>query len=224
MKEFELKLTLLSDATFGRGDGVAGLVDVEVQHDAAGLPYLGGRALKGLLGAECADIVFALDKAVPAQAERERWQRAATRLFGQSGARLTGEAIMRVGPARLPQDLHAALARDIEQGILTRVEVLDMLTTLRRQTAMDETGAPRKETLRALRVILRDTVFTSRLIFTEDPTSDDLALLAATVRALRRVGTGRNRGRGRVQAELLTSSGETVTGAYFADFRKAVQG
>ena len=47
---------------------------------------------------------------------------------------------MRVGPARLPLDLQAALARDIEHKALTRAEVLDMLTTLRRQTAMDETG------------------------------------------------------------------------------------
>jgi hypothetical protein len=224
MKDYTLKLTLLSDATFGRGDGVAGLVDVEVQHDEVGLPYLGGRALKGLLGAECDDIVFSLSKAIPAQPERERWQRAATRLFGQSGARLGGEALMRVGPARLPQDLHAALARDVENKILTRAEVLDMLTTLRRQTAMDETGAPRKETLRTLRVILRGIPFTSQIIFTEDPTADDLALLAATVKALRRVGTGRNRGRGRVRAELVTSAGETVTDAHLADFRKAVQG
>lgn len=131
---------------------------------------------------------------------------------------------MRVGPARLPRDLHAALARDIEKETLTRAEVLDMLTTLRRQTAMDETGAPRKETLRTLRVILRDTTFTSRLIFTEDSTADDLALLAATAKALRRVGTGRNRGRGRVRAELLASTGEAVTDVHFADFRKAVQG
>jgi hypothetical protein len=224
MKDYVLKLTLLSDATFGRGDGVAGLVDVEVQHDRAGLPYLGGRALKGLLGAECDDILFSLSKALPAQPERKRWQRAATRLFGQSGARLEGEALMRVGPAQLPQDLRTVLARDVEKETLTRAEILDMLTALRRQTAMDETGAPRKETLRTLRVILRGITFAAQLTFTQDPTADDLALLAATVKALRRVGTGRNRGRGRVRAELLTSTGETVTDAHLADFRKAVQG
>ncbi len=79
MKEYTLKLELLSDAVFGRGDGVAGLVDVEVQHDAYGLPYLGGRALKGLLGAECDDLVFALDKA-----GQKNWQAVADRLFGRS--------------------------------------------------------------------------------------------------------------------------------------------
>jgi len=218
MKEYTLKLELLSDAVFGRGDGVAGLVDVEVQHDAYGLPYLGGRALKGLLGAECDDLVFALDR--PGQKD---WQAVADRLFGQSGATARGQAILRIGPARLPDDLRAAIAWDVNEKWLTRAEVLETLTTVRRQTAMDpETGAPRKETLRALRLVLRGTIFTSRLTFTQEPTDDDLALLAATVKALRRAGTGRNRGRGRVQAELLDSTGQPVTDALFADFRKAV--
>lgn len=34
MTTLELHLKLLSDATFGRGDGVAGLVDAEVEHDS----------------------------------------------------------------------------------------------------------------------------------------------------------------------------------------------
>ncbi len=223
MRSYQLQLTLLSDATFGRGDGVAGLVDVEVQHDAVGLPYLGGRALKGLLGAECADLLFALKKIALAPEQKERWQKAALRLFGRSGSHLDGSAILRVGPARLPEDLRAALKRDVEQNVLTRADILDLFTTLRRQTALDESGAPRKETLRTLRVILSGTVFTATLTFSEDPTTDDLALLAATVKALRRVGTGRNRGRGRVCAELLDAAGNAITAVHFAAFRQGVQ-
>lgn len=226
MKEYTLKLKLLSDATFGRGDGVAGLVDVEVQHDRYGLPYLGGRALKGLLGAECDDLVFALDKA----GQGERWQATADRLFGRSGATMQGQAILRVGPARLPDDLRQAIALQIERekktrvpDPLTREDVLETLTTLRRQTAMDpETGAPLKETLRTLRLVLRGTSFTSRLTFLQEPEDDDLALLAATVKALRRAGTGRNRGRGQLQAELLDGAGQPVTDTFFETFRKAV--
>jgi len=219
MKEYTLKLELLSDAAFGRGDGVAGLVDVEVQHDRYGLPYLGGRALKGLLGAECDDLVFALDKA----GQGARWQAAADRLFGRSGATGQGQAILHIGPARLPDDLRAAVAWDVNKRRLVRAEVLETLTTVRRQTAMDpKTGAPLKETLRSLRLILRGTTFSSRLTFIQEPSDDDLALLAATVKALRRAGTGRNRGRGRLRAELLNSTGQPVTEALFADFRKAV--
>jgi CRISPR/Cas system CSM-associated protein Csm3 (group 7 of RAMP superfamily) len=225
MKDYTLELKLLSDTTLGRGDGVAGLVDVEVQHDRYGLPYLGGRALKGLLGAECDDLVFALDR--PGQ---RNWQAVADRLFGQPGAALRGRAILRFGPARLPADLRQAIAYQIESDKesnlddpLTREAVLETLTTLRRQTAMDPvTGAPLQDTLRALRLVLRGTVLTSRLAFRQEPTEDDLALLAATVKALRRAGTGRNRGRGRLRAELLDAAGQPVTDALFADFRKAV--
>lgn len=220
MKEYTLKLKLLSDTAFGRGDGVAGLVDVEVQHDAYGLPYLGGRALKGLLGAECDDLVFALDE----MGQGERWQAVADRLFGKSGATTEGQAILRIGPARMPDDLRAAIAWDVDSGRLTRAEVLETLTTLRRQTAMDPvTGAPRKETLRALRLILRGTTFVSRLTFLQEPSDDELALLAATVKALRRAGTSRNRGRGRLRAELLNDAGQPVTDTLFETFRKAVE-
>jgi hypothetical protein len=34
MSLYQLRIQLLSDATFGRGDGVAGLIDQEVEHDA----------------------------------------------------------------------------------------------------------------------------------------------------------------------------------------------
>lgn len=220
MIEYTLNIHLLSDATFGRGDGVAGLVDTEVQHDDVGLPYLGGRALKGLLAAECADLVYALSKQGNVQADR--WTTAAEQLFGHSGATLTGEALMRVGPAQLPRDLHDVLAQDIVNRRISRADVLETLTTLRRQTAMDESGAPRKKTLRTLRVILRDTMFSAQLAFATPPSDDALALLSATVKALRRAGTGRNRGRGKLQAALYDARGESVTDVLFERFRKAV--
>jgi hypothetical protein len=56
MTRYILKIKLESEAAFGRGDGVAGLVDAEVQHDDYGFPFLHGRTIKGLLVQECADI------------------------------------------------------------------------------------------------------------------------------------------------------------------------
>lgn len=221
MNQYRLRIRLLSDATFGRGDGVAGVVDAEAQHDVYGLPYLGGRSLKGLLGAECADIVYVLGLA--GEAQKERWKQAENRLFGDIGSGLAGAANLRVGPAELPPDLRAAIARDIKQKKITRAVVLESLTAIRRQTAMDaESGAPKDETLRTMRVILRETVFESDLCFVEPPTSDELALLAACVKAFRRGGTGRNRGRGRLTAELFDANGQPVTDILFSDFQKAV--
>lgn len=217
---YKLRLTLLSDATFGRGDGVAGLVDVEVQHDEVGLPFLGGRTLKGLLGAECADLVFALDRARPDQTNH--WAAVSERLFGRSGAGLKGQAILRVGAARLADDLRLALLDDVQRERLTPADVLETVTALRRQTAMDEWGVPLENALRTMRVVLRGTVFWASLDFVVDPAPDEQALMVACIKALRRAGTGRNRGTGRLRADLFDTDGRSVTDEMFQNFREAV--
>lgn len=218
-----LKFTLLSDATFGRGDGVAGVVDEEVQHDEHGLPFLNGRTLKGLLAAECAEILFALERIQPNQ--MARWNAAAQGLFGNHGSRADAIARLRVGDAQLPEDLRAALAEDFRRDKnLTRLDVLESLTAIRRQTAMDpETGAPLENTLRASRVILRGTPFWARLDFATSATDDELALLAACVKAFCRAGTSRTRGRGRLQAVLFRpDQPNAVTDQYLERLEKAV--
>lgn len=214
-----LKFILISDATFGRGDGIAGFIDAEVQHDLSGLPYLGGRTLRGLLNYECADILFAL-KERPAQ--KEIWTNVARRLFGNPGSSSDDAALMRVGDARLPQDLRRAIEAGIHQG-LPPDQVLASLTAIRRQTAIDEVGgAPLEGSLRSHRVILRQTPFEAELGFDEEPTPADLALLAACTKALRRAGSGRNRGRGELAARLNNAGGEDITGPCFAYFAQEV--
>lgn len=218
-------LTLHSDATFGRGDGVAGLVDEEVEHDAVtGLPFLRGRTLKGLLVEECANLLYALEgQGSPGLAD---FRKHARFLFGQAGSTLEDDALMRVGAALLPEELRAAVEADVKASPprLLPAEVLESLTAIRRQTAVDErTGAPDEGSLRSLRVVLRGTTLVARLDFHAPPDEDALALLAACVLALRRAGTGRNRGRGRLAARLC-DGGADVTDAHFARFRRAVLG
>ncbi|MBK8989899.1 MAG: RAMP superfamily protein [Chloroflexi bacterium] len=202
-KQYWLKIDLLSDTTLGRGDGVAGVVDAEVQHDAYGLPYLSGKTLKGLLAATCAELLAALEVALPGQIAT--WQQSAQQLFGAPGSLAEQMGGLHVGDAQLPSSLQQAVAYDIANGRWQREEVLASLTTLRRQTAMDaKTGAPRDETLRTVRVILRDTSFVAQLDFVDEaPSSNTLALLAACAKVLRRAGTDRNRGRGRIRVQLF---------------------
>ncbi len=132
-----IHLKLKSDATFGRGDGVAGLVDEEVEHDAeTGLPFVRGRTLKGLLAEECANILFALSRQKsPVYANFEQ---AAKLLFGQPGSSLSDDAMMHVGPARLPKELRDAIEADVKRGDLKPADILESLTAIRRQTAVNE--------------------------------------------------------------------------------------
>lgn len=218
--EMQIQLKLLSDATFGRGDGVTGLVHEEVEYDPeTGLPFLRGRTLKGLLVEECVNILYALEQ--QNSPILNKMQEAANFLFGQPGSTLTDDAHMHVSAATVPKELRDAVVADIKGNRLRPLEVLESITAIRRQTAMDmKTGAPEKGSLRSLRVILRDTTFISNLEFDEQPSREALALLAACVMSLRRAGTARNRGRGRLQATLHDALSNDVTTTHMTEFEK----
>ena len=225
-----LQFTLKSEATFGRGDGLAGVVDAEVQHDPLGLPFLGGKTIKGMLAALGDEILFALKQADSAQLKT--WQDIDQRLFGQPGSDRAKVGILHVGNAQLPEAIRHTIAESQLYDGLTPEQTLDTLTRLRRQTAMDAvTGAPKRDTLRTMRVILRETTFVARLDLMETTAQPvrELAWLAACVKAWRRAGTGRNRGRGRIQAHLYEQDpgGDplvpSATDQYFALWQQEVQ-
>ena len=223
MQTYKLKITLLSDATPGRGDGVAGFVDVEVEHDCYGMPYLRGRSLKGLLVEEWANLRFSLKQA---GVGLSRWEDAASLLFGRPGSTLDDGAALHVGHARLPGDLRQAISADLRQKKYQPAAVLDALTAIRYQTAVDPDGTPAEHSLRSMRVILRETVFEADLRFAKKPskdTLDTLPLLAACVHAVRRLGTARNRGRGRVELRLYDGDDHPISEKYLAAFAEEVR-
>lgn len=220
----ELHIRLLSDATFGCGEGVAGLVDTEVEHDPYGFPYIRGRTLKGLLAETSEDLRFTLAQQLSATDDPrlEQLHEAKRRLFGGPGSTEEDEGNLHIGSARLSADFRLAVITEIESGSpsITPAEVLESLTTIRRQTAIDEYGAPKKGSLRALRVVLRETEFSAGLSFAGDPPTDMArGLLAASVMCLHRGGTGRNRGRGRLKA-WLTENDNEVTARDYEHFRQ----
>lgn len=212
MHKYHLKIKLLSDTTFGRGDGIAGLIDQEVEHDAYGFPYLRGRSLKGLLTEACDNFITLLPDA-------DDWEHVAEQLFGTLGSSLDTIAAVHVGDACLPQDLRRAVAYQIQENHLTSTEILNSLTTIHRQTAVDPiTGTPDRGSLRSARVVIRDLCFTADLVFEAAPTDEMLALLSVGTLALRNLGSGRNRGRGHVQCSLHQDNGEDITSSYLRYF------
>jgi hypothetical protein len=169
------------------------------------MPYFGARALKGVLVQECADLLYALGQ----KSEEDRWWQAAAMLFGRPGSSNDDAGALIVGDAQLPPKLRQAIAYAvIKKPGISRSQVLASLTTVRKQTANSvETGAPMDQTLRAMRVVLRGTEFIAPLRFRTTVSEDALALLAACVASLRRLGMGRNRGRGEVEAWLTDVQG-----------------
>ncbi len=219
MNIYHLEIELRSDTTFGRGDGVVGLIDQEVEHDAYGFPYLRGRTLKGLLSEECDNIVASLP------AGKVDWNAALLRLFGIAGSTTATVAAWQIGNACLPEDLRAAVANMLHDrdSQFTAQDILESLTTIRRQTAIHPVaGTPDSGSLRAMRVVIRDLVFTSRLE-THGSHPEDIALLAAGCLALRHIGSGRNRGRGEVRCTLHDQTYQDMMPTSFAAFARLVK-
>lgn len=215
--EYRLGISLLSDLTPGRGDGVAGLVDQEVVHDRDGFPYVHGRTIKGLLREECEALVDVLRD----DTERARWATVSDGIFGRAGSTSDDTGRLHVDHALLPGALRRAVAAQLGEtnSDLTAHEVLATLTAVRRQTAIDgRTGAPAPRSLRSSRVIVRDLVFEARLTVHDALSSDELAMLDAGVLALRRMGSGRNRGRGRVHCRLIAPNGQDISGQHASAF------
>lgn len=202
MTQYRMRMRLKSDTTFGRGDGVAGFIDREVEHDRYGMPFLRGRTLKGLLSEEADNIIFALAEM---QQPTDAWRKAHDALFGKPGSGLKVQSAIHFGRCQLPDAVRSAV-RSSGAGA---TDVLESLTAVRRQTAMDETGVPIDGSLRAMRIVLRETPFEAILDCGRDLTEAEQTLLAASVKALRRVGTGRNRGRGRVYQLDLVDENDT---------------
>lgn len=226
MSNYILKIKLLSDTTFGRGDGVAGLVDQEVEHDSYGFPYLRGRTLKGLLSEECDNLIVLL----PAP-ERQYWIDIRKALFGEPGSTNGVMGQMHIGDACLPENLRTAVAQQQRQNEFkfpSREDVLASLTTIRRQTAIDpKDGTPVDRSLRSARVVIRELCFSSLLLFDTELSEDSeefqdmLALLEVGTLALRRIGSGRNRGRGHVQSSLHGSNDKNITTKHIDRFGRS---
>ncbi|CBN58548.1 conserved hypothetical protein [Kamptonema sp. PCC 6506] len=121
---------------------------------------------------------------------------------------------MQVGDACLPEDLRQAVAYQLKRldNKLMRVDILESLTTIRRQTAIDsKTGVADETTLRSARVVLRELEFTANLSFEVQPGRDALTLLSVGTLALRRLGSNRNRGLGHIEGQLLNPDDQNIT-------------
>lgn len=219
-----LRLRLCSATTFGRGDGVAGFIDREVEHDLYGFPFLRGRTLKGLLREAAAEVVFALEADCELHPEQGPpqgwlWHDALDGLFGTGSSDLTGQGKLHASDASLPWRLRQMVVAELRQDNLTPDEVLQSLTGIRRQTAMNIYGGPDHATLRSMRVILREVGFEAELSFAEKLTEHEEMLLAAATLNLRAAGMGRNRGRGWMRV-VLNSKEDTQQ--LFQQFQKAI--
>ena len=187
-----LQVRLLDTWHVGSGRAAGRHLDAVVERDPHGLPYLPGRAMKGLLR-EAAVHLEAWGHWPPGTVER---------LFG-SVARRAGEpsrpGLVRVGSAELPPAERAWLAGDHPDAARHRAA----LFMEQFQTAIDaDTGIAADGTLRGIECVVPVTLQAEiALDAAADalPTADDWQRLTQLLPLVRAVGAHRTRGHGRAE-------------------------
>lgn len=209
-----LKISLISDALFGSGDSVPGYIDTEIEYDVqTGLPFIRGKTLKGLLQECCADLLYLLHE--------DKWSNASDTLFGIPGSDLHSQARIHIGDATFSKSLQNVISTDILGGNLKKEDVLDSLTTMRKQTSINPiTGVADTGSLRTSRVLIRGVALWADIEIDDDVTEEAKGLFAACIKTLRRGGSGRNRGLGRLNVSLTDAKEDDVTDNWFDSFKK----
>src|SRR5690606_22293813 len=115
-------IELLSDTTFVPGERTAGVVDVESEPDAYGMPYIGGKSIRGLLR----------DSWLSMEAHFAELREAAARVLGHSQA-FDDVCRLRVSDAALPRDLRDVVRQAVErtESPISPSAMLEAFTTVR---------------------------------------------------------------------------------------------
>lgn len=206
MKTMTLEFTLLSywHCSTGKGEGPG--ADLLAIRDASGLPYVPGRTVKGLLR----HAVEWLDELEGVQVNAPN---SATAIFGtgipdsggdkrvrklEEARHSTQAGTVRVDSAELGAD---QAARDQWRAWATDKAgkaMIPFLTTTVASTRMNEFGVAQDRTLRMVEVVVPLTLFAE--LESDEP--GHLARIEQALPLLRELGTGRNRGFGRVHVSV----------------------
>jgi CRISPR-associated protein Csx10 len=195
----KLVMELKSDALPGSGEGLSGIIDADINYDELGIPYIPGKRIKGILKEAAEELVSAGQlsnienlKNIPVET-----------IFGKPGQK-EGTSL-KISDGRLENDnlLRKMLLftgnNEECAHIFCREAVLNYFTYLRSQTAINQRGAAKKNSLRTSRVLKKGTKFYFDLEMPGNYEKDLKTICSVT----RRFGINRTRGFGEVELKLI---------------------
>lgn len=210
-----VKITNQSILMLGSGSGRGSYIDSDIIFDDYGLPLFPGKRFKGLLRESAVEVL-------------EMFQQ--TELAGVFSADI--EEIVfgsPTTPAGIRVDnLYFTDYKDIVNCLqsikkeykhfFSKESVMNAFTDIRQQTAINQEGYAKENSLRTIRILKANHNFYGniKIIYTEKQ-QEIAALLALACRNLKRAGSGRNRGWGTVRCSLLTEDGKEMADQIIED-------
>lgn len=192
MKKYKIVVEVISDTLFGSTEGSAA-IDSSTRAYKNGLPYIPAKTFKGLLKESAIEVI---------ELRRQVWspddkKDIINQLFGMSGVGNEGKLHF-LNLDVIDKDSYMT---DIILKKLLPAEVLSYFTKIRYQTAL-ENGVAKENSLRTSRVLKSGIKFLTYLESHAELSEKELNLLNKACLNLRRVGTNRNRGFGKVKVHF----------------------
>jgi len=195
MDKYRIRVELLTEAVFGSGKSVPGVVDLEIVHDEYGLPFMKGKTFKGNFREAMEDIINLIGV--------EKYGGLMENLLGKENNGLNTWSCIKFSDCMLPENIRNLLAYEVRKGKLSESEIKEALTDIRSFTSIEDDGSYREGSLRNIRVLKKGLVFYVDLDVYRSLSEDELGLMATTYRYLRHIGTMRNRGKREVKCSFL---------------------
>jgi CRISPR-associated protein Csx10 len=194
----KIKLTLISDTAPGSGEGLAGIIDRDVNFDSFGLPYIPAKRIKGLLR-EAAMDYLEQKTGSPESPEFDL-------VFGRPG--VSESTSVGIGNGLLADyDVLKTVLGDLPEDykpVFSPEYVSECYSVTRAQTAIErQNGTAEENTLRITRLLRKNSEFVFDLAFRQPPTEDQIDLLRNACKLTRSMGLSRTRGLGEVKLELM---------------------
>ncbi len=208
MSEYQIKIELKTDLLAGLGEGYGTIIDSDVVLDDVGLPYIPSKRIKGIMresAEELNDMLGVFHKNINID-----------EIFGITGKK---EGLLHLSNFFLEEYKHTKAWLEYlinKPNIVNKQSITEQLTSLRYSTAIDyTTGVAKDHSLRTERVINKGNIFAADAEFPNDYESE----LALICQNMRRIGTKRTRGLGKVEVKLI-QNGKNLTDAVIKDFEK----
>lgn len=197
MRQLHLKATLLSDATFGNGTAVLFGVHTEVETDKNGWPYLKAKTLKGCLRRVMKDYGICDEKTLSRYFGAEGTQSGRS----NKGAVFFEDLTIDLETQRCLNPIKTRLENAVDETYPLKEAVRNTFTAVRRSIRVED-GLAQDHSLRAERVILKGTTLETRVRLSDTLSDVDIEKLELGFRALRHLGSKKNRGRGQIAFEI----------------------
>lgn len=200
----KLTIKLLSDCLPGSGAGDGAFIDTNSVYDELGFPIIPGKRLKGclreaamnLVAMGCTKDANEIDALFGTEREEGTLRIDNAQIEGIESIR------RRIEACRPKQD-----EKDVDFLLMPNL-IREYYSVLHTRTAIDDNGVAKDKSLRTVRAIRKGTIFVCSIEFPKE----EVQFVTCCTKALRFIGTNRNRGFGHVELTLEADQQAAVQG------------